>query len=155
MASEAAGLPGKAESRRASSGSSAADVPSTPAAIHERLAQAARAAGSLGSRPTARAADAADTQGLIDALVDPNPVVHELAAQLALESRDPNLVASLWDRFFQHAENADGAATRVLDVLEGLDQEVDQARAFLDYADPADWDAYSDAIRAQFPHPGE
>lgn len=96
-----------------------------------------------------------DAQGLFDALADPDPAVQEVAARLLEAGGNPDLIPALWDQFFQHAESGGEEAIRILDVLEGLDQEVGQARAFLAYSDPVDRAALVAELRAQFPVPGE
>jgi hypothetical protein len=97
--------------------------------------------------------EAMTTAALLDALDDSNPDVYERAAEMLEDRTDPYVVSSLWDKFFSSAEVDFERAEVVLDLLEYLDQEVDEAREFLDYVDPTDWATFSEAVRDNFPTP--
>ena len=97
--------------------------------------------------------EAMTTAALLDALDDSNPDVYERAAEMLEDHTDPSVISSLWSKFFSSAEVNFERAEVVLDLLEYLDQEVGEAREFLDYVDPTDWAAFSEAVRENFPTP--
>ena len=88
--------------------------------------------------------DSMTTDALLRALDDPNSDVYEAAADLLWGVDDASVAAAVWSRFDQHAQRDFDRAEVMLDLLESLDQEVDEARELLDDYDDVDWDAAVD-----------
>lgn len=85
--------------------------------------------------------DSMTTGALLRALDDPNSDVYEAAAEMLWGVDDPSVNAAVWSQFERYAQIDFERAEVMLDLLESLDQEVDEARELLDYYDPTDWDA--------------
>jgi hypothetical protein len=84
--------------------------------------------------------DSMTTDALLRALDDPNSDVYEAAADLLWGVDDASVAAAVWSRFNQHAQVDHDRAEVMLDLLESLDEEVDEARELLDDYDDVDWD---------------
>ena len=84
--------------------------------------------------------DSMTTDMLLRALDDPNSDVYEAAADMLWDVDDPSVVAAVWSRFSRHAGVDSDRAEVMLDLLESLDQDVDEARGRLDEYDDVDWD---------------
>ena len=81
------------------------------------------------------------TAELVEALRDPNSDVYEMAADMLWDLDDPSVADAVWPMFEQYVAIDFDRAAVLLDLLDGLGQEVDEAYELLDYYDPTDWDA--------------